>query len=66
MESAMKEAQLSHLLRAAVLSDAQRAFVPRRSCLTNLLLREQMMDVHESMDVVFLEFSKAFDSDNHR
>ncbi len=59
----MKETIMNHLLRTAVLSDAQHGFVPRRSCLTNLLLTEQWitqkMDAHESVDVVFLDFSKA-------
>ncbi len=61
---------MSHLLRTAVLADAQHDFVPRRSCLTNLLLTEQwitqLMDAHESVNEVFLDFSKAFDSVNHR
>ncbi len=60
MESVMKEAVMSHLLRTAVLSDAQHGFVPKRSCLTNLLLTEQMvtqfMDAREPVDVVFLDF----------
>ncbi len=41
MESVMKEAVMSHLLRTVVLSDAQHGLVPKRSCLTNLLLPEQ-------------------------
>ncbi len=61
---------MSHLLRTAVLADAQHGFVPRRSCLTNLLLTgqwiTQLMDAHESVDEVFPDFSKAFDSVNHR
>ncbi len=61
---------MSHLLRTAFLSNVQHCFVPRRSCLTNLLLAEQWitktMDAHESLDVVFPNFSKAFDSVNHR
>ncbi len=61
---------MSHLLRTAILADAQHGFVPRRSCLTNLLLTEQgitqIMDAHESVDAVFLDFSKAFHSVNRR
>ncbi len=70
MESAIKEAIMSHLLRTAVLADTQHGFTPRSSCLTNLLLTEQcmtqIMDAHESVDVVLLDFSKALDSVEHR
>ncbi len=66
----MKEAVMSHLLHTAVLSDAQHGFVPKRSCLTNLLLTEQwetqFMDAYEPVDVVFLDVTRAFDSVNHR
>ncbi len=61
---------MSHLLRTAVLSDAQHGFVPKHSCLTNLLLTEQwvtqFMDAREPVDIVFLDFARAFDSVNHR
>ncbi len=53
-----------------VILDAQHGFVPRRSCLTNLLLTEQwvtyFMDAGETVNKVFLDFAKAFDSANHR
>ncbi len=61
---------MGDLLRTAVLADAQHGFIPRRSGLTHLLLTEQwitqIMYAHESVDVVLLGYSKAFDSDNHR
>ncbi len=61
---------MSHLLRSAILADAQHGFVPRRSCLTYLLLTEQwttqIIDAHESVDVVFFDYSKALDSVNYR
>ncbi len=51
-------------------SDAQHGFMPRRSCLTNLIVAEEfitgMTDQGEPMDVVYLDFSKAFDSVCHR
>ncbi len=41
-----------------------------RSCLTNLLVMEEwatrIIDDHETADIVFLDFAKAFDSVNHR
>ncbi len=61
---------MSHLLRTAVLSDAQHGFIPKRSCLTNLHLSEQwvtqFMDAREPVDFVFLDFARAFDSVNLR
>ncbi len=70
MKSVMKEVVMNHLLRTAVLSDAQHGFVPKCSCLTKLLLTyqwvPQSMDARGSVDVVFLAFVRAFDSVNHR
>ncbi len=41
MESILKTSMMDHLIQTAAISDAQHGFVPRRSCLTNLLLTEQ-------------------------
>ncbi len=58
------------LKKASLLSDAQHEFVPRRSCLTNLIIAEElitgMTDQGEPVDVVYLDFSKAFDPVCHR
>ncbi len=44
--------------------------MPRRSCLTYLIIAEElitgMTDQGEPVDVVYLDFSKAFDSVCHR
>lgn len=44
-------------------------FVPNRSCLTNLTVMEdwitRIIDDHETADIVFLDFAKAYDSVNH-
>ncbi len=41
-----------------------------RSCLSNLLILEEtiarLIDDRNTADVVYLDFAKAFDSDNHR
>ncbi len=70
MESILKTSMINHLIRTAAISDAQHGFVPRRSCLTNLLLTErwvtELMDDGKTVDMVFLEFAKAFDSVNRR
>ncbi len=61
MESVMKETVMSLLLRTASLSEEQHGIVPKRSCLTNLLLTEQwmtqFMDAREPVDAVFLYFA---------
>ncbi len=44
--------------------------MPKKSCLTNLLAMEEkvtkIMQRGDTVDLVFLDFSKAFDSVNHR
>ncbi len=61
---------MEHLQWTASLSTAQHGFVPKRSCLTNLLLTEEwltrIIDEGDVADMMFLDFSKAFDSVNHR
>ncbi len=62
----MKANTLQYLKTASILSDAQHEFMPRRSCLTNLIIAEELItgrtDQGEPLDVVYLDFSKAFDS----
>ncbi len=57
---------LQYLKKASLLSDAQHGSVHRRSCLNNLIIAEEfitgMTDQGEPVDVVYLDFSKAFDS----
>ncbi len=69
METVLKGAILNHLQHAAALSAAQHCFVPRYSCLTNLLVAEeritQLMDSGEGVDLDYLDFVKTFDSVNH-
>ncbi len=69
MESIPKTSMMNHLIRTAAISDAQHGFVPQRSCLTDLLLTEQwvmeLMDDGDSVDMVVLDFAKAFDSVSH-
>ncbi len=55
---------------ASLLIGTQHGFVSRRSCLTNLIIAEglitSMIDQGEAVDIVYLYFSKAFDSVYHR
>ncbi len=56
---------LQFLKTASILNDAQHGFMPKRSCLTNLIVAEEIItgvtDQGEPVNVVYLNFSKAFD-----
>ena len=69
MESIVRDGIVDHLLRNRLLSDDQHGFVPGRNCVTQLLicLEEwtQMIANGESFDVIYTDFSKAFDSVAH-
>ncbi len=70
MKSILKTPMINHLILTAAISDAQHGFVPRRSCLTSLLLNEKWVTALKgdgnTCDTVFLDFAKEFDSVNHR
>ncbi len=60
---------LTHMLQFSLLTLRQHGLLPRRSTLTNLLVAEEMITkLHEgsAVDLIYLDFSKAFDSDNYR
>ena len=70
MESIIREKVILHLIRNKVLSDCQHGFVPARNCLTQLLLCledwSKMIEEVEPFDVIYTDFSKAFDSVAHQ
>ncbi len=61
---------MSHLFWTAFLANAHHGIVSRRSSLATLLLTEQgiaqLMNAHESEDVVFRNFSKVCNFVNYR
>jgi ribonucleases P/MRP protein subunit RPP40 len=69
MESILKDVMVKHLERANLIRDSQHGFTRGRSCLTNLL--EFFEDVTEHLDegkpvdIIYLDFSKAFDKVPH-
>ncbi len=69
-EKLLKKALLLFLTKARSFSPSQHGFLPRRSCLSNLILQEdrvtRLLDEVHTVDLVFLDFAKAFDSINHR
>ena len=60
---------MKHMVDNNLLSDAQHGFVPGRSCLTQLLqVLDQWTEILDSgglVDVVYLDYAKAFDSVPH-
>jgi hypothetical protein len=70
MESLIKEELLSYLNETKAVSSHQHGFVKGRSCLTNLLQSfeewTRALDEGYGVDVIYLDFRKAFDSVPHR
>ena len=65
MESILKDYITLHLEKANLIFDSQHGFRKGRSCLTNLLdfieNVTKYLDEGEAVDLVYLDFSKAFD-----
>ena len=61
---------MKHIINNAILSRSQHGFLSKRSCLTNLLeyleVLTKLVDEGHSLDVVYLDFSKAFDRVPHQ
>jgi len=70
MESIIKDKLLEFLDKNKVISEAQHGFRSGRSCLTNLLESFEQwtraLDEGFGLDVLYLDFRKAFDSVPHR
>ena len=66
MESCIKEEIVQHLDRHQLIRKSQDGFVKGRSCTTNLLefleTATKTVDDGGNMDVIYLDFSKAFDT----
>ena len=70
MEKLVKHEIVIHCIENKLFSDSQHGFVPNKSCTTNLFESLDMMtknlDSKVEMDLIFLDFSKAFDKSNHQ
>ena len=70
MESVVRDEIMAHLLASNLLSDHQHGFVAGRSCSTQLLTVidqwTKALDQGQPIDVVYLDFAKAFDSVPHK
>ncbi len=71
LEAFLKEKMLAHLSQFSSLTSCQQhSFLLRRSTLTSFFAAEELittwLDVGSSVDLTYLDLSKAFDSVNHR
>ena len=69
MEKIIKEEITGHLSHYDLLNDTQHGFMRGRSCLTNLLTYMEgvtrMLDEGKNVDIIYLDFAKAFDKVPH-
>ena len=69
MEAIFKEETLASLQESQVIRSSQPGFLPNRSCFTKLLTYleyvTKTLDEGASVDAIYLDFSKAFDSVPH-
>ena len=70
LESIIRDDMLSHLESHKLIAEEQHGFVKNKSCLTNLLETlddvTSALDSGEGLDMVFLDYKKAFDSVPHQ
>ena len=70
LESMIRDKIVKHLERHSLIRDSQHGFRNRRSCLSNLLTFYNDLflahDATRSLDIVYLDFQKAFDKVPHR
>ncbi len=68
-ENIMKNKTVSDLERHSLIKDSQHGFRNKRSCLSNLLTFYNDLffahDINRSLDIVFLDFHKAYDKVPH-
>uniref|UniRef100_A0A8C3FB04 Reverse transcriptase domain-containing protein n=1 Tax=Chrysemys picta bellii TaxID=8478 RepID=A0A8C3FB04_CHRPI len=69
MEQVLKESIMKHLEKRKVIRNSQHGFTKCKSCLTNLIAFYDeitgSVDEGKAVDVLFLDFSKAFDTVSH-
>ena len=70
MESIVRDSLVDHMMSHNLFCDAQHGFVPGRSCMTQLLvtleLWSELLDSGAPIDVIYLDFRKAFDTVPHQ
>ena len=70
MESIVKDKLVSYMVKNDLFSKNQHGFVSRRECITNLLtcieIWTNIMEDGDTVDVIYTDFAKAFDSVPHQ
>jgi hypothetical protein len=70
LESVIRDDPMEHLMNNNLTRASQHSFMARKSCTTNLLefleTLTRMVDEGSAMNVIFLDFAKAFDKVPHR
>ena len=65
MDSIVKDSLMAHLEENMLMNPSQHGFMPGKSCATNLLeffeVVTRTVDDGKNMDIIFLDFEKAFD-----
>ena len=65
----MRDVLVKHLESLQLILDSQHGFRKGRSCLTNLLILleniTKSLDEGDNVDLIFLDFAKAFDKVSH-
>ena len=69
MEKLIKDQLLEHIYGNQIMNDSQHGFTKGRSCLTNLLdffeTVYEKLDRDRAVDIIYLDFAKAFDKVPH-
>ena len=70
MERIVKEKMLVHIKTQKLITPSQHGFMPRRSTTTNLITYldyvTRKLDENQPVDVLYLDFAKAFDKVPHK
>ena len=60
METIVRDKMMERLVEKGLINNSQHGFMAGRSCTTNLLEFFKEVDEGSPVDVVFLDFAKAF------
>ena len=70
LESLVRDELVKHMLQHELFAKNQHGFIPKRDCMTNLLscieTSTRIIEEGESIDLIYTDFSKAFDSVPHQ
>lgn len=70
MESIIRDEMIEHIKKHDLIRETQHGFIKKRSCLTNLLefleIVTEYIDKGCPIDVIYLDFQKAFDKVPHK